>query len=41
MVPDDFFMTPDLMDKVEDVFKQLKRLPISQTSLLMTLNNRK
>ncbi len=25
MVPDDFFMTPDLMDKVEDVFKQLKR----------------
>ena len=25
MVPDDFFMPPDLMDKVEDVFKQLKR----------------
>ena len=25
MVPDAFFLAPDLLDKVEDVFKQLKR----------------
>ena len=25
MVPDVFFLAPDLLDKVEDVFKQLKR----------------